>query len=426
MLQMTVSTSIKSILPLLIRIAWLGIAFLTAGLFVASIGEEFQTLQTVCDGSLCAMNDQLSSEEAHALRTIGLSTTIYAAAYVLMAVYSALVSLAVAGVIFWRRAENRMALFVPFFLILFGVLFNTDTVPLRASQPVLGGLAEGLKNAGILSLFVFLYLFPNGRFVPRWTLWVTIILILVLNLFSLLFRAENVLAEVLNLLFFFVPLLIGVGSQIYRYTRVSTLAERQQTRWLVFAVTLLALAALGFGLLEAAFPALTRPSLSGVLFGLAQQAIMITLFTLVPLSIGIAILRYRLWDIDLIIRRTLVYALLTALLALTYFSSVVLLQGVVSNFFLTGNTPIVTVVSTLAVAALFTPLRRRVQNFIDRRFYRREYDAEKILAAFGASLRDEVDLDRLNASLLAVVQETMQPEHVSLWLRETGSDSPPG
>jgi hypothetical protein len=420
---MLVPASVKSILPLLIRIAWLVIALLAARLFSASILAEFQTLQTVCDGSACLANGQLFSGEAHALRGVGLSPTTYAAASILMPALSALVSLAVAGVIFWRLPGNRVALFVSFFLILFGVLFNTDTAPLRAANPLWGGLAEGLKNAGILSLFVFLYLFPNGRFVPHWTLWFTIFLVSFLVILSLIFPAGETLVEALNLAVFFVPLLIGVGAQIYRYARVSTPAERQQTRWLVFSVAALALAGIGFGLLEAAFPVLTGPTALGVLFGLAQRSTMITLFMLVPLSIGIAILRYRLWDIDLIIRRTLVYALLTALLALTYFSSVVLLQGVVSNSFLTGDTPIVTVLSTLAVAALFTPLRRRIQNFIDHRFYRRNYDAEKILAAFGASLRDEVDLDRLTASLLVVVQETMQPELVSLWLRKTGSDS---
>jgi hypothetical protein len=142
---------------------------------------------------------------------------------------------------------------------------------------------------------------------------------------------------------------------------------------------------------------------------------------LVPISITISILRYRLWDIDLIIRRTLVYAILTTALALTYFGSVILLQRVF--VILTGDTsPLTIVISTLAIAALFSPFRRGIQNFIDRRFNRRRFDAERMLQAFASTLRDEVDLDRLSGLLVAIVQETMQPESVSLWVKKTKPD----
>jgi hypothetical protein len=139
---------------------------------------------------------------------------------------------------------------------------------------------------------------------------------------------------------------------------------------------------------------------------------------LLPISFGIAITRYRLFDINLIIRRTLQYSLLTGVLGLVYFGSVVLLQRLFRG--LTGNvdSPLIIVVSTLMIAALFNPLRLRIQDFIDRRFYRQKYNAERALASFTTSLRQEIDLDDIIQNLQAVAVESMQPEHISLWLRK--------
>jgi hypothetical protein len=179
--------------------------------------------------------------------------------------------------------------------------------------------------------------------------------------------------------------------------------EKQQIKWFAFAALLFGLQLFTDNITELSQPWESLKETLGLL--------------ILPLGIGIAILRYRLWDIDIIIRKTLVYGALTLTLALVYFGSVVLLQSLVTA--VGGQqSGVVTVISTLLIAALFTPLRRRIQNDIDRRFYRKKYDAEKTLAAFRENLRQEVDLEELSARLLAIIEETMQPEHCSLWLRK--------
>jgi hypothetical protein len=190
-------------------------------------------------------------------------------------------------------------------------------------------------------------------------------------------------------------LLAGI-SLIVRFRR-SKGVERQQLKWMAFAASLLFVSQVSWFVSE---------GLAQVLTGLS--------FLALPIAVCIAILRYRLYDIDLIINRTLVYGALTALLAATYFAIVVLLQGLVPGG---GDSEVTVAGSTLAVAALFRPLRARVQGFIDRRFYRRRYDAQRTLESFIVQLRDEVDLDQLSSSLVAAVRETMEPAHASVWMR---------
>jgi len=175
---------------------------------------------------------------------------------------------------------------------------------------------------------------------------------------------------------------------------------------------------IGFLLPLVFFPDLTRPGVVSFVTDLVGLTIGGSFgLLLIPVSIGAAILRYRLYDIDVIINRTLVYATLTLTLALTYFGSVALLQYVLRS--LTGQEAQLTVVaSTLVIATLFQPFRRRIQSTIDRRFYRKKYDVARTLEDFSARLRNDTELEQLNAELLSVVRDTMQPAHVSLWLRE--------
>ena len=200
-------------------------------------------------------------------------------------------------------------------------------------------------------------------------------------------------------------LLCSVASLVVRFRRSSG-EERQQMKWLTYA----AAAAFATLLLEMSLPADSawNPAVDSLdnLVGVGLSV-----------AVGIAILKYRLYDIDIIINRTLVYGSLTLMLGLLYFGGVATTQAIFDA--LTGQEQqpqLAVVVSTLAIAALFMPLRRRIQSFIDRRFYRRKYDARKTLEAFSAKLRNETDLDALSEDLVGVVRETMQPAHASLWL----------
>lgn len=204
----------------------------------------------------------------------------------------------------------------------------------------------------------------------------------------------------------YILIVVATASMLVRLRQAGEV-ERQQIKWFAYAATVAVVGAL--------LTYVVSEATGAWWVGQVGLAILVIGFLGIPVTISIAILRYRLYEIDLIINRTFVYGLLTGALVLIYFGSIVLLQE--GFYTLTGEGSQLSVVaSTLISAALFQPLRWRVQAFIDRRFYRRKYDAAKTLEAFGSKLKDETDLDELCEDLVLVVRETMQPKHVSLWL----------
>jgi hypothetical protein len=266
-----------------------------------------------------------------------------------------------------------------------------------------------------VGLIVFLLLlFPTGRLPSsRWRpfAWVSVAIISVGVIWSSAISPDvrfDAPPSPIQLLVLLLGLVAAASVVVGR--RGARGVERQQIKWLLYAGPIwfvgsaLKIAVFFFMLVEGSW-------------GLWVSYLLVAVGGLGgPIAIGIAILRYRLYEIDILINRTLVYGSLTALLALVYFGGIVLLQRVF--VVLTGEKSTLAVVaSTLVIAALFNPLRRRVQAFVDRRFYRRKYDARKTLEAFSARLRDETDLGALRDELVGVVRETMQPAHVSLWLR---------
>jgi hypothetical protein len=208
------------------------------------------------------------------------------------------------------------------------------------------------------------------------------------------------------------PLMFLSAVSLFARLRRSSGSERQQLKWFAYAAALLATELVTVNVLGVLF----GETVEGEVSELVPFLVFLIALSAMPVAMGVAILRYRLYDIDILINRTLVYGSLTASLVLVYLGVVVTLQYAFRTL-AGGESQLAIVASTLVIAALFSPLRRRIQGFIDRRFYRRRYDAARTLQDFGAKLRDETDLDSLSGDLIGVVHETVQPEHASLWLR---------
>jgi hypothetical protein len=396
-----------------------GVVSLTALIFAASVPVHLADLHRICGGGSCVAG-QLAPAEVRALGDLGVSIDVYVTYVFALDLVVAFGFCAVGAIIFWRKSREPGAHFVSFALMIFGLTWP-DTFDSALHHPLWGNLAGFLTQLGLASLFVFFFIFPDGRFVPRWSRWV-VLLFFAMPVLYVLFP-HSILVEPpmpANLLIFLGLWTCCALAQVYRYRKISGPVERQQTKWVVFGVTACVALLVGFLLPVVFFPVLTRPGVVSLVLDLTGLTIGGSLgLLLIPLSIGAAILRYRLYDIDVIINRALVYATLTLTLAVVYFGSVALLQYLLRS--LTGQEAQLTIVaSTLGIAALFQPLRRRIQSTIDRRFYRRKYDAARTLEAFSARLRYDRDLGQLNAELLLVVSDTMQPSHVSLWLRDDG------
>ena len=376
-----------------------GIGLLSAGLLlIASIGEGFQ------------FNDF----ELFVYVPFGLSYLI------------------VGGLIAARHPENAIGWFLLaglFFLsanefmrwyVNMGLQVQPGSLP---AVEVFAALTNGMEYIGYTLLLIFPFLlFPTGRLLSQrwlpvlWLAWFALIMQFLevfrpgpldyfpdwdnplgIEQLAGYYEISDALIDILFAALFIICLIL----LILRYRR-ATVIERQQIKWFAFVASILSVAIIISLILE------PIPPMVEIVLGLS-------IYTSLLLAYAIAILRYNLWDIDLIIRRTLQYTLLTGLLLLVYFGSILVLQNLFSGL-TNQRSQVVIAISTLIIAALFNPLRIRVQDFIDSRFYRQKYDAEQALAQFAAAARNEVDMDKLTASLLAVVEETIRPEKVSLWI----------
>ena len=420
--QNDADTQLSGYKLMLARAVWVILAVTVLALWVIQLPPGYAQYLTVCTKTVCP-NQQPTPEMVQALHSAGLSLQFYAIYLTILSVLWVLILCGIGIIIAWRKSHDWMALLVSLTLVILGPAINTDYQQLAAAFPITqlpGELFQFLMGALVLLTG---YLFPSGRFVPRWTLWLALLVILFMAGGSFFpaspFNTNNwpgPLTIVLSLAVFGSVLF----AQVYRYFWVSTPVQKQQSKWVVFGIMATIIYFIALLILTTLNPALTQANSLGSLFGEATYFLAVLI---VPLAIAFSILRYRLWDIDLLINRTLVYTILTGVLALIYFGCVFLLQTLAGGLMgQAKQSPVVIVGSTLAIAVLFQPLRTRIQAIIDRRFYRHKYDAERTLAAFSSTLRNEMDLNQLSEHVVAVVQETMQPTHVSLWLRPLEHD----
>jgi hypothetical protein len=418
----------------LARAAWAGVLVLSVGTFAVAIPPRLEQLRDAAGQAEHALGQRSSARVPEILRA-ALSPGFYPGA-VLTVEIALMAAFALAALaIFGRRSDDPMAIFASVTLLSFGALASPALDALASAQPTWRFPVALAQGVGLECELLIFYLSPDGRFVPgwtrplaaAWTIWRVAALTLVAAHVTFVTPQPYAYAtslspgEVLWFLAWLGWIASALLAQIARYRRVSTPTQRQQTKWALIGAMVAALGYVAFVLPRIVLPFVSRSGLPNLLYRLIGTPLYLVCLLLVPLCVAFSILRYRLWDVDIFINRALVYGALTATLALIYFGCVMLLGQLLRA--LTGReSSAEIVVSTLAIAALFDPLRRRIQAFIDRRFYRRKYDAARALAAFGATLRLELDLAQLSERLLTVVDETMQPTHASLWLRRPSRD----
>ena len=336
----------------------------------------------------------------------------YVAIQICYVVVFMLVCLAVATVIYVRAAREPVSLYCAYTLTALGCGFGF-LAGLTITNPILNALSVIFTGvAQVMGGWLFL-IFPSGSFVPSWSRWCARAAAIGVAAVTVPAIARVQSAPAAAQPISIGLLLLGAGAQVYRYRRVSSLTERQQTKWVVFGLAasmacIIAFQLVGLLVQEVA-PSTVKSQVDGNLVG----GVFILMLAIIPVCIGIAVLRTHLWDIGLVISRTLTYAVVTALLVGVY-TGLVLLATHVLPF----HTAVGVAVSTLAAAAAFHPLRQRVQRTVDRRFNRARYDADQAITAFAARLQDAADPDAVHAHLLGAVHEALEPAHASIWVSQ--------
>jgi len=403
-----------------VRVVTIILIVMTIAIFTIAIPYRLAQLQQICTTGDCPPLI-LQPADLQGLAELGLSLKFYAIYFTWIDVVLVYICAALIAVLLWKASDTWIGIVASFALV--GLSVGGTNVDL-ALPP--GSLLSGLNlviagSAGFVSIILLLCIFPNGRFAPKASKLFAVLFLPVFALIVILsgggeletFSFSRSLWDIAGVMLV-AGLGIGVATQIYRYWKLYNITQRQQVRWVLFAIIGTFISVLvWFTIFDLDAIPRGRPYVL-VRFVLYFYELYLGLL-LIPVALTISILRYRLWNIDIIFRRTLQYTVISAILALTYFGGVTLIQSITTG--LTGaNSSLAIVVTTLLVAALFNPLRQRIQTIIDNRFYRRQYDAQQALERFNEQLRNKVDLTEIRSAVVDVLDQTIQPDAVSLWL----------
>ncbi|HLW01377.1 MAG TPA: GAF domain-containing sensor histidine kinase [Ktedonobacterales bacterium] len=396
------------------RVMWTGLALLALGLFIVSIPSYFAYLLSVCHGTsqYCSTSDLLTPAGVQAFEQIGLSLHFYAGFKVARNLVFILGYFTMAGVLFWRRPDDRLALIAAFALMTFPFTF---TGGMLSSLPAIWWLPSHCINfLGAVSLALFFYLFPDGRFAPRWIRWFLLGWVLYEGM-RLFFPSSSLNPFIRFSLLNLVTLVGLVGSVvvvvIYRYRRVSSMAERQQTKWVVFGVSLGVGGFLAVVVLTSLLSSLFSPD---TVLSLGSGAALYLFLLFIPLSIGIAILRSRLFDIDLFINRTLVYGILTVSIVGLY----VLVVGGLGALLQAQGNLLLSLLATGLIALLFQPLRVRFQRGVNRLMYGERDDPYSIISRLGTRLEAALVPDAILPTIVETVAQALKLPYAAIEVQE--------
>lgn len=403
-------SDLSGALLMMMRFVWLVISFTAVVIVVTGIITLNQTLQLPCELS----GDEFCLVRTQALQSLNISQA-FRANWLTVGILIETLPLYMAGVlIFWYRSHTWFGLLLSLSVMLLVIMIDPGIITwTEFAYPTTQPLINFLSFVSS-SLFLIWFFFPDGEITPRWLVW--LIAFKVIHNFALSFLPGSFLdtsgSLSLHLGINYSLALLLAGVFIYRYRYSANRMQRQQIKWVVTAALFLITI---YIIQEVLFLQLETQT-QRIVANFTVTSVFYLSVAMLALSIMFAVFRYRLFDIDAIIRRTVQYTAVSTVLIAIYYGSVILLQRLFTST-MGEQSPLIIVFSTLVTAALFNPLRTRLQTFVDRRFYRQKYDAQQILAQFAQTARDEVSLEVLTAELGLVVQETLQPDQIFVWIK---------
>ena len=401
------------------RSLWLGIVGFTLILCVASLAIGLEQLQRVCDSRASCHPLQLTSEQAILNQQLGLSLDFYALFMTFTLVIFCGICFFVGGLIFWHASNNWMALYVSLFLILFSVGALPIITSLETILPQMRLWSTLAWIVGSWSLPIVLYIFPNGRFTPSWTRWL-LMLWMIVNIITLLTEpmpTQGIFSGPPSL-FTQIVFIVGGLSQIYRYRRTTNHTLKRQTKWAVFGFLGHQLSLMAIVATLNLVPVLQKPGVEQFVF----DTYAFTFFGLIPilfipLSLAVCILRYQLWDVDVIINRTLVYTLLTAIVVGLYAAIV----GGLSAVFHSDNNPVMSLVATGVVAVSFHAIRDLIQRTINRLMFGYRDEPYTVLERLSQQLEPVVAVDEILPTVARTIAQALHLPYVAIVLENDGA-----